>query len=232
MRSSPGSRWSRATIHPSHYDTEYCRAHGHDDLLAHGFLVASFAAVGAGRFAHEISSSLIAFLRSVITGGGGGGGGGGFLKPGSCAATPCIHRVEISECIPQRTTGVIVMRVAIHNQKQECVMDGTHRYLVKKRPGMNAMVVPVPGNAPDARFRSKRKPPSARLKVVIVVDPCRNPPLDVGLFRRRGYSPESRPSLRAGCATGSSSIRWSSATVAEKLTGAARLTAHPRRSRG
>jgi len=24
--------------------------------------------------------------------------------------------------------------VAIHNQKQECVMDGTHRYLVKKRP--------------------------------------------------------------------------------------------------
>lgn len=110
--------------HPSHYDTEYCRAHGHADLLAHGFLVASFAAVGAGRFAHEISSSLIAFLDQSSR----------FLKPVLRGDT-LYPSLTITDLKAQRTTGVIEMRAAIHNQKRECVMEGTHRYLVKKRPG-------------------------------------------------------------------------------------------------
>ena len=34
---------------------------------------------------------------------------------------------------PGRTTGVIVMRASIHNQRRQMVMSGEHRYLVKKR---------------------------------------------------------------------------------------------------
>ena len=36
--------------HPIHYDREYCRRHGHPDLLAHGYQVAIQTAAGAGQF--------------------------------------------------------------------------------------------------------------------------------------------------------------------------------------
>jgi len=42
--------------------------------------------------------------------------------------------LEIVELVPQRTTGVIVMRATLHNQKGELVLEGTHKLLVKKRP--------------------------------------------------------------------------------------------------
>ena len=48
-----------ADNHPIHYDREYCRAHGHRDLLAHGLLVTAQAAAGAGIFPHAISDSPI-----------------------------------------------------------------------------------------------------------------------------------------------------------------------------
>ena len=32
-----------ADNHPIHYDREYCRTHGHRDLLAHGLLVTAAA---------------------------------------------------------------------------------------------------------------------------------------------------------------------------------------------
>ena len=51
-----------ADNHPIHYDREYCRAHGHRDLLAHGLLVTAQAAAGAGTFPHVIGDSLVAFL--------------------------------------------------------------------------------------------------------------------------------------------------------------------------
>jgi acyl dehydratase len=108
--------------HPSHYDIEHCRAQGYDDLLAHGLQVASFAAVGAGRFAHEVTDSLIAFLEQSSK----------FLKPVLRGDT-LYARTEIVELIPQRTTGVVVMSVTIHNQNGVKVLEGTHRYLIRKR---------------------------------------------------------------------------------------------------
>src|SRR5215831_9840549 len=47
--------------HPIHYDVEYCRQHGHRDLLAHGLEVLAFTAAGAGSFAHAIGDCLVAF---------------------------------------------------------------------------------------------------------------------------------------------------------------------------
>jgi acyl dehydratase len=42
--------------------------------------------------------------------------------------------LEIIELIGQRTTGVVVMRATIHNQKRELVLTGEHRYLLRRRP--------------------------------------------------------------------------------------------------
>ncbi len=43
----------------------------------------------------------------------------------------------ITELTPGPTTGVVAMRVTIHNQDRELVMDGVHRYLLRKRPAVS-----------------------------------------------------------------------------------------------
>ncbi len=35
---------------------------------------------------------------------------------------------------PGQTTGVVAMRVTNHNQDKELVMDGLHRYLLRRKP--------------------------------------------------------------------------------------------------
>lgn len=108
--------------HPIHYDAEYCRARGLPGMLAHGLHIACFAAAGAGQFPHETSQSLVAFLEQSSR----------FL--GAVVAGDTLYpALQIAELIGQRTTGVIVMKATIHNQRRELVMTGEHRYLVRKR---------------------------------------------------------------------------------------------------
>ena len=47
-----------ADNHPIHYDVEYCQAHGHRSLIAHGFQVLAFTAAGAGLFPHVAGPNL------------------------------------------------------------------------------------------------------------------------------------------------------------------------------
>ena len=113
-----------ADNHPIHYDREYCHAHGHRDLLAHGLLVAAQAAAGAGMFPHGIGESLIAFLEQSSR----------FLKPVYVGDT-VYPALTITALEPGRTTGVVVMRATVHNQAGDLVMEGEHRYLLRrKRP--------------------------------------------------------------------------------------------------
>jgi len=111
-----------ADNHPIHYDREYCHAHGHRDLLAHGLLVTAQAAAGAGLFPHVIGDSLVAFLEQSSR----------FLKPVYVGDT-LYPLLTITELRPGRTTGVVVMRATIHNQAKELVMEGEHRYLLRRR---------------------------------------------------------------------------------------------------
>ena len=108
--------------HPIHYDRPYCRARGHRDLLAHGLLVAAQGAAGAGIFPHVVGDSLIAFLDQSSR----------FLKPVYTGDT-VYPMLAITRLEPGRTTGVVVMRVTIHNQDKELVMDGEHRYLLRRK---------------------------------------------------------------------------------------------------
>ena len=108
--------------HPIHYDIEYCRERGHPGPLAHGFQVLCFTAAGAGTFAHVIGDSLIAFIEQSSK----------FLKPVYPGDT-LYPALTVAALTPQRTTGVVTVAVTIHNQKNELVLTGEQKYLLKKR---------------------------------------------------------------------------------------------------
>jgi acyl dehydratase len=106
--------------HPIHYDDEYCRALGYPAPLAHGLQVLAFTAAGAGLFPHAIGEKLIGFIEVNAK----------FLK-GVFAGDTLYPALTITELVPQRTTGIVAMRATVHNQKNELVLDGVHRYLMK-----------------------------------------------------------------------------------------------------
>jgi acyl dehydratase len=108
--------------HPIHYDREFCRRHGHPDLLAHGYQVLIQTAAGAGQFPFLVEESLMGFIEQTSR----------FLKPVYAGDTlyPCL---VVAELKPQRTTGVLTLASTIHNQKRELVLEGTQKYLIRKR---------------------------------------------------------------------------------------------------
>ena len=107
--------------HPVHYDVEYCRAHGMPHMLAHGFQVAIQTAAGAGLFPHMVEDSLKGFLEQSSR----------FLNPVFVGDT-LYSSLTVAELLPGRTTGVLVMRSLVRNQRDEVVMDGVQKYLLRK----------------------------------------------------------------------------------------------------
>lgn len=108
---------------PIHYDVEYCKRRGHPDMLAHGLQVMIQTAAGAGVFPHLVSDSLVAMLECSAK----------FVGPVYRGDT-LYPMLEITELVPQRTTGVVAMRATVHNQANDLVLEGQHRYLLRKRP--------------------------------------------------------------------------------------------------
>ncbi len=112
-----------ADNHPIHYDIEYCRARGHPHMLAHGYQVLIQAAPGAGSFPHEIGDSLIGFIEQNCR----------FLKPVYVGDT-LYPMLEIIDLKRQNTTGVATLKATIHNQKNELVLEGEQKFLLRRRP--------------------------------------------------------------------------------------------------
>ncbi len=108
--------------HPVHYDVEYCRAQGMPHMLAHGYQVLIQTAAGAGLFPHMVEESLLGFISESSR----------FLKP-VYAGDTVYPALEIVEVRPNRTTGVLVMRSTVHNQRGELVLEGQQEYLIRKR---------------------------------------------------------------------------------------------------
>ena len=108
--------------HPIHYDVEYCRSRGMPHMLAHGYQVLIQTAAGAGDFPFMVEDSLIGFLDQSSR----------FLLPVFCGDT-LYPALEITDLAPNRTTGVVEIRSTVHNQKSELVMEGTQRYLLRKK---------------------------------------------------------------------------------------------------
>jgi acyl dehydratase len=108
--------------HPSHYDRPYCEAHGHPNLLAHGFQVLAATAAGAGLFPFLVEDSMLGFIEQSSR----------FLKPVYPGDT-LYPALTVFELEPQRTTGVVTLTSTIHNQHNILVLDGLQRYLIKRR---------------------------------------------------------------------------------------------------
>jgi acyl dehydratase len=108
--------------HPSHYDVEYCRAHGMPNMLAHGFQVLIQSAAGAGLFPHMTEASMKGFIEQSSR----------FVAPVFVGDT-LYCSLEIVELKPGRTTGTIRLASCVVNQKGETVMKGSQTYLLKKR---------------------------------------------------------------------------------------------------
>ena len=108
--------------HPIHYDADYCRRLGHPERLAHGLLVMAHTALGKSNLAPRVHGSMLAFLEQS----------GRFLKPVYVGDT-LSPRLIVTETKPQRTTGVVTLRVELDNQRGERVLDGRHVYLVRRR---------------------------------------------------------------------------------------------------
>jgi acyl dehydratase len=110
--------------HPVHYDAEYCRARGLPGMLAHGFQVAIQTCAGAGLFPHMVEDSLKGFIEQSSR----------FLHPVLLGDT-LYPLLEVDELTPQRTTGILGLRSTVHNQRGVQVLEGRHRYLLRRRPG-------------------------------------------------------------------------------------------------
>lgn len=113
--------------HPIHYDRHYCARYGHRDLLAHGFQVLAQTAAGAGQLPHQMGASLIGFIEQSSR-----------FRKGVYAGDTLYPRLVISELIGQRTTGVMVCAASVHNHNGELVLDGQHKYLLRRRPKTDA----------------------------------------------------------------------------------------------
>ena len=94
---------------PIHYDVEFCRQRGHDDLLAHGMQVMIQTAAGAGTFPSEVADSLLGMIEVRA---------GFYIRSiGATLSTPCwkslSSKIKIqpvsSQCTPQSTTRMMFL---------------------------------------------------------------------------------------------------------------------------
>ena len=109
--------------HPVHYDVEYCRARGMPNLLAHGFQTLIHTAPGGGMFPFMVEESLVGFLEQSSR----------FLKP-VYADDTIYPALEVTELRPGRSTGVVVLRNTVFNQRRELVLEGSQKFLLRRRP--------------------------------------------------------------------------------------------------
>ena len=108
--------------HPIHYDLPCCQARGHENLLADGFQALIQTAPGAGMLPHHFGDALIAFIEQSSK----------FLKP-LYAGDTVYPMLEVVALESGRSTGVVVLRSTLHNQRRELILEGVQKLLVKKR---------------------------------------------------------------------------------------------------
>ena len=132
---------------PIHYDVEFRKERGHPALLAHGLQVFIQTAAGAGNFPQQTADSLVALLSFSRE-----------MRHPLYAGDTVYPGLEIVELTPQRTTGTIEMRAIVLNQHDQLIMEGTHRYLVKKTSRLimnhckgNLRLVPLVGENRKAK---------------------------------------------------------------------------------
>src|SRR5271156_1986349 len=106
--------------HPVHYDAEWARKHGHVAPVVHGLQVLAFTAPGATLFPHFIGEVFISFLELSCT----------FLGEVHSGDTlyPALEIIALSN---QGANGLVTTSVTVFNQRNELVLSGEHKYLLR-----------------------------------------------------------------------------------------------------
>ncbi len=110
--------------HPIHYDDEFARDKTpFGRRLAHGLLLTSLTALGAGALAPQVHESMIAFLEQRSR----------FRAPAFIGDT-VYPALTVTAVIPKEGRGVLKLAATVTNQRGEVVLEGEHVYLVRRRP--------------------------------------------------------------------------------------------------
>ncbi len=107
--------------HPIHYDAEYAKRYGHEAPVVHGLQVLAFTAPGATLLPHYFGNVFISFLELSCS----------FLKEVHSGDT-LYSSLTITDLTPQGDRGIVTTKVTIYNQKAELVLEGQHKYLLKR----------------------------------------------------------------------------------------------------
>ena len=109
--------------HPIHYDDEHAKKTIFGRRVTHGLLVTSMGALGASDLSPLVEESMVAFLEQSSR----------FLRPVFIGDT-LSPEFEVIELVPKGDRGLVRLRVVIHNQRGEAVLEGHHLYLLQTRP--------------------------------------------------------------------------------------------------
>lgn len=109
--------------HPIHYDDEYAKTTRFGRRVAHGLLVTAMTAAGASTLSPLLEGSIVAFVEQSAR----------FLKPVLIGDT-ITPELEVSDLVPKGEVGLLRLTSRVTNQRGEVVLEGTHAYLIKKRP--------------------------------------------------------------------------------------------------
>ena len=105
---------------PLHYDREFLKRIGHEELHAHGFLTLIQSSIGATPLAHQLGENLMGFVEQSSK----------FLKQVYCGDT-LYAEFEIKKLLLSKTTGIMVLSTRTYNQRSILVLTGTQKYLIK-----------------------------------------------------------------------------------------------------
>jgi acyl dehydratase len=105
---------------PLHYDREFLKRIGHEELYAHGFLTLIQSSIGATPLAHQLGENLIGFVEQSSK----------FLKQVYCGDT-LYAEFEIKKLLLSKTTGIMVLSTRTYNQRSILVLTGIQKYLIK-----------------------------------------------------------------------------------------------------
>jgi 3-hydroxybutyryl-CoA dehydratase len=110
--------------HPLHYDDDYARANGWDAPLAHGFLLLSLCAIGAAPVSKELTDSMVAMLGNEVR----------YKRPVFAGDTVTPQFTVLAVEPKDSGRGLLRLVIALHNQRGELVLEGTHVLMLKRRP--------------------------------------------------------------------------------------------------
>ena len=113
-----------ADNNPLHYDRDYAKRHGKQDMLVQPMEVLAFTAPGSGLFTFGGDDQLIAWTDVQAK----------FLKDAFVDDT-LYAATEIVGLSKQDGHGVVTMAIAVHNQKSELVLTGQQTFAYKLSNG-------------------------------------------------------------------------------------------------